>query len=116
MAAKFMNRHNRSMPTAHEMLAAALGHHQAGRLPEAEASYREILAVDPGSVDAWHLLGILSQQGGKREEAKACLSRALNLNPDNPEARYNLGLVLLSDGKPDEAVDCFERAITLRPD
>jgi len=28
-------------------LDAALQHHQAGRLPEAEAAYREMLAVDP---------------------------------------------------------------------
>jgi tetratricopeptide (TPR) repeat protein len=104
------------MPSAHEMLTAALAHHQAGRLPEAEAAYREILAVEPSSVDAWHLLGILSQQTGQRQQAEECLRRALSLNPDSAEARYNLGLVLLSEHKPDEAVDCFDRAVALRPD
>jgi tetratricopeptide (TPR) repeat protein len=104
------------MPTAHESLAAALQHHQAGRLREAESLYREIVAVEPTNIDAWHLLGILSQQTGKREEAKACLNRALSIKPDLAEAHYNLGLVLHSDGKPDEAINCFERAVALQPD
>jgi tetratricopeptide (TPR) repeat protein len=103
------------MRTANEMLAAALDHHQANRLHEAEALYREIVAVEPTNVDAWHLLGILSQQTGKRAEARSSLSRAIGLNPDIAELHYNLGLVLLSEGKCEEAIGCFQRALEIKP-
>jgi tetratricopeptide (TPR) repeat protein len=104
------------MRTANEMLAAALEHHQASRLREAEALYREILAVEPTNVDAWHLLGILSQQTGKRDEAKSCLSRAIGLNSEIAELHYNLGLVLHSEGKGEEAIACFQRALGIKPE
>jgi hypothetical protein len=35
------------MATIPEALAIALQHHQAGRLPEAERIYRQILQADP---------------------------------------------------------------------
>jgi len=103
------------MGTANEMLAAALEHHQASRLQEAEALYREIVAVEPTNVDAWHLLGILSQQTGKREEAKSYLNRAIGLNPGIAELHYNLGLVLHSERKGEEAIGCFQRALGIKP-
>jgi protein O-GlcNAc transferase len=37
-----------------DSLQRAIQHHQAGRLPQAEALYREILAHDPRCVDAVH--------------------------------------------------------------
>jgi len=47
-----------------DILARALGHHQAGRLIEAEALYRELLAGQPDHPDALHYLGVLALQGG----------------------------------------------------
>jgi tetratricopeptide (TPR) repeat protein len=103
------------MRTANEMLVAGLEHHQAGRLQEAEGLYREIVGVEPTNIDAWHLLGILSQQIGKREEAKTCLNRALSLKPDIAEAHYNLALVLQSEGNREEAIERFRRAVAIQP-
>src|SRR5512146_3071008 len=40
----------------------ALKHHQAGRLTEADAAYREVLAADPDHVDALHLSGLIAYQ------------------------------------------------------
>ena len=37
----------------------AVQHHQAGRLADAEALYRQILAAQPGHADALHFLGAL---------------------------------------------------------
>jgi len=36
----------------------AVGHHQAGRLREAEQFYRQALVADPGHTDSLHLLGV----------------------------------------------------------
>jgi protein O-GlcNAc transferase len=50
-------------------LDQALAYHQEGRLNEAEALYREILAREPVHAEALNLLGILSaQQGDARGE------------------------------------------------
>jgi hypothetical protein len=38
---------------------AALAHHRAGRLPQAEAMYRQVLASEPDHVDSLHLLAVL---------------------------------------------------------
>ena len=43
-----------------DKLARALGRHQAGRLDEAGALYRELLADQPDHPDALHYLGVLA--------------------------------------------------------
>ena len=42
-----------------------LGHHHAGRLPEAENVYQQILQANPNQPDALHLLGGIAHQVGK---------------------------------------------------
>src|SRR5437867_1473861 len=51
-----------SIPQAFEVARA---HHQSGRLAEAEAIYRQILAVEPRHADALHLLGVIAHQVGR---------------------------------------------------
>ena len=50
--------------TLEQVFPLALGHHQAGRLAEAEAMYRQILAVHPNHAEALHLLGVLAAGAG----------------------------------------------------
>jgi len=59
------------MTTLSESLAIALQHHQAGRLPEAEEIYRQVLQQQPNQVDALQLLGVIVYQSGQLEEAIA---------------------------------------------
>ena len=44
------------------MLERAAALHRSGRLIEAEALYREVLAADAQHFDALHLLGVLRHQ------------------------------------------------------
>src|SRR2546427_12008534 len=65
---------------ASRKLGAALQHHQAGRLSEAEAAYGEILSIAPDNIDALHFLGVISHQRGEhrseeRRVGKECRSR-----------------------------------------
>lgn len=90
-------------------------HHRAGRLAEAEAAYRGILAADPDNIDALHLLGVVAHQGGRQEQAAALITRALALDAGNAAAHSNLGVVLVAQGKPDEAIAAFRRALSLQP-
>src|SRR3954463_6708631 len=94
------------MPTVAEAMSAALSHHQAGRLNEAAQLYRQILAVDPNHVGAWHFFGVVAFQRGRHDMAAQCIGRALTLKPDYAEAYSNLGLAYSAQGKLDEAAAC----------
>src|SRR6266513_2068762 len=97
-------------------LDAALQHHQAGRLSEAEAAYRGMLAVDPDNIDALHFLGVIFHQRGEHERAAELISRALSRNPSNAPAHNNLGNTLGAQGKLNEAVVSYLNALALEPD
>jgi len=97
-------------------LAIAVEHHQAGRLREAERLYREIVAIDPSQVDAWHYLGMISHQSGNHDAAIKHINRAISLKPDFAAGHYNLGLVFQTQDKRNEAIACYQRALELDPD
>lgn len=102
--------------TTPEALAAALAHHQAGRIAAAEQIYRQILSVEPHHPDAWHLLGVANAQLGRFESAVECIGRAIVLRPDYAEAHFNLGAALQDLGRPDEAIASYRRALEWKPD
>jgi protein O-GlcNAc transferase len=95
--------------------AAALDHHKAGRLPEAERLYRQVCAADPNHAGSFHRLGVVAHQLG-RPDAAELLKRAVTLKPDLAEAHNDLGNVLGAQGKFVQAAACFERAAVLKPD
>ena len=97
------------------LLRSALEHHQAGRLREAEALYRQILAAVPQHPDALHMLGILAHQTGHNEAAVELIGRALRLTPAHAACHSNLGNALQALGRLDEAVTSFRRAVELDP-
>jgi predicted O-linked N-acetylglucosamine transferase (SPINDLY family) len=94
---------------------AAVAHHNAGRLAEAEAIYRALLAADPDDLNALNLLGVLARQTGRRDEALDLLWRAADLATATPDVHYNLGTVLSDLGRRDEAAAAFRRALALQP-
>lgn len=98
-----------------EALALAMHFHQSGRLPEAERTYRAILATDPGHVDALHFLGLLRHQAGAGKEGAELIARAIALCPDYADAHSNLGNLLQAQGRWAEAAVAYRRAIALSP-
>ncbi|MFO1161962.1 MAG: tetratricopeptide repeat protein [Reyranellaceae bacterium] len=105
-----------ALSPAHDRLAEALSHHQAGRLAEAEKLYRQILAADPRQSGALHLLGVLAHQVGRHDVAVELIGRAIAIKGDNPDYHGHLGIVLRHLGRFDEAVASYDRALVLRPD
>jgi predicted O-linked N-acetylglucosamine transferase (SPINDLY family) len=100
--------------TIPQALDAALRHHNAGELRQAEHLYRQVLSHEPGNHNALHLLGILAYQSGHPTDAAALISQAASVNP-NPEYFANLGNVLHELSRFDEAITACSRAITLDP-
>lgn len=96
-------------------MRAALEHHQAGRLPQANAIYQRILQTAPTDPDALHFSGLIAHQTGRNEIAVGLISKAIAFRPDYADARYNLGIVLKSQGKLDEAVASYRMALALDP-
>jgi protein O-GlcNAc transferase len=102
-----------TIPQAFEL---ALSRHQAGRLAEAEALYRQILGAQPNHADALHLLGVIALQAGRHEIAVEWIHKAILLNPNHPAAHSNLGEACRRMGRLDEAIAAFRRALELKPD
>jgi protein O-GlcNAc transferase len=97
-------------------LQAAILHQMAGRLPEAEALYRQILSTAPDHPDALYLLGMIAYEVGKNGASVELIGRALSLNPRFVEGHNNIGLALHRMERYAEAAGHFRAALALRPD
>jgi protein O-GlcNAc transferase len=90
--------------------------HRAGRLEEAEDLYRRILAADPASFAAQHMLGVVVAQTGRSDEALALIAAALKTNPGDAGALVNYANVLSLKGRFAEAVTAYDRVLAMRSD
>ena len=97
-----------------QMLAAAMAHHRAGRLADAERLYRLACDTDPNNARAFHLLGVVAHQLN-RPDAASLVGRAVMLDPDFAEAHNDRGVILAAKGAFADALSCFERAVALNP-
>jgi tetratricopeptide (TPR) repeat protein len=98
-----------------ELFRRGLADHQSGKLREAEAAYRRILAVAPAHADALHLMGVAAQQHGRSDAAVDYIRRAIAVRPD-PHYYSNLGVALGALGRRDEAEASYREALRLKPD
>ena len=99
-----------------DALRRATAHHQRGQLQEAEALYRQVLAVQSGNFDALHLCGVLLHQRGEAAEGLKLIARALKTNARSAVAHSNYGTILAAVERHDEALKSYDRAIALKPD
>jgi tetratricopeptide (TPR) repeat protein len=103
------------MQQTEQLLQQGIAHHQAGRLPEAEACYRAVLARDPRRVDALHFLGVIAHQVGKNDLALQLITQAVAACPAIAAFHNNLGTVHRSMGQLDKAIANYRRSIELDP-
>jgi predicted O-linked N-acetylglucosamine transferase (SPINDLY family) len=94
----------------------AVGHHQAGRIPQAEQLYRQILAQQPTHAGALHYLGMIAYQLGRSDIAVDLIRQAIAIEPNNAEAYYNLAIAVGQMGQLNEAIALYRQAIALKPD
>jgi SAM-dependent methyltransferase/Flp pilus assembly protein TadD len=99
-----------------QMFDLAVEHHRAGRLPEAEGLYREILAREPNHADGLNSFGILAHQCGRSDLALDLIGNAIAVDKRNAQYHYNIGLVLAALGRMDDAIEHNRRAVALQPD
>jgi len=97
-------------------LQLGLQHHWAGRLPEAEAIYRQVLEIDPNNADVRYLLGTIAYQVGKHQTAIELLDRALATKPRFAEALSMRGNALQALNRQQEALASFDEALSIHPE
>jgi protein O-GlcNAc transferase len=97
-----------------QRLAAAIVHHRAGRLVDAERLYRLVCDADPNNARAFHLRGVVAHQLG-HPDAASLVGRAVMLEPDFAEAHNDRGVILAANGLFEDALPCFARAVALNP-
>jgi protein O-GlcNAc transferase len=101
-------------PAIPGLIREAMAHHQAGRLPAAEALYRQVLQLAPEQPDALHLLGVLASQVGKYDVASELIARAIAVHPTAP-MYFNLANALKGQGALALAIDSYQAALALQP-
>jgi tetratricopeptide (TPR) repeat protein len=99
--------------SAQQSFDLALQHHRAGRLAEAEALYRQVLAAEPQHAGALHYRGVIAHQCGRHDLAVEWIGRAIALEPHSAAAHSNFGEACRALGRLDDAETAFRRAIEL---
>ncbi|HSC93746.1 MAG TPA: tetratricopeptide repeat protein [Burkholderiales bacterium] len=99
-----------------ELVARGVALHQAGRLGEAEALYRQVLEVEPQHAAALTMLGTAYAQRRDSAEAARLFEKSLEVDPFQFNALYNRGIVLAELKRFDEALASYDRALALKPD
>ncbi len=102
-------------PAMGEALSRAIAAHRAGRLDEAEKTYRAVLQAFPRHPDACHFFGVLLHQRGRSAEGIASILLAISVVPGYTDAHNNLGNVYKETGDLDKAVAAYRQAISLAP-
>lgn len=90
--------------------------HREGRLGEAIATCRGVLARHPRLAEPAHLLGLLLIKEGALKDAEAALRTAVRLDPAYAAAWNDLGNLCSDQIRHDEARAAYRRAVELRPD
>src|SRR6185369_12742304 len=87
-----------------------------GQTEDANAIYREWLAVDPNNAFAYNLLGYNAAYRGDYAEAVSDLKKYAFLAPDQANPFDSLGEVEAANGRYDDAIADLRKALSIKPD
>jgi predicted CXXCH cytochrome family protein len=88
---------------------------QAGQSPEAEATLRREIEINPSDGGAWGMLGQVLWQQRRIAEAQSAFERAIGIDPEVPELHGSLGTLLLSAGAAERGELQFREAVRIQP-
>lgn len=89
---------------------------QAGKLDEAEAAYKELLAKLPDIPEVYYNLGYIYSQKKDWAQAEAAYQKAIELKPGYAEAINSLARLYQDTGKSAKAMEVIAKAATEYPD
>ncbi|MCI4683907.1 tetratricopeptide repeat protein [Rhodoblastus acidophilus] len=88
---------------------------ELGRLDEAEAAFREVVAKNPSFCAGWHGLGVIARRRGDREGALAHFRAAADADPNHLGVRQDIANELRELGRLDEAEAAFREVVAKNP-
>ena len=106
---------SKNRENARNLYKKARALHREGRLPEAGAGYKKVIAMDPGHVQALNNLGVLHLHEKNYPAAERCFVKANRLKPDYVDPCYNLACVFAAAGQPDRGLLYLRKAIAMDP-
>ena len=86
-----------------------------GKLQEAEAIYRELIATGTNNHIVYGNLAAICSRQERFDEIIELLKKALELKPKYPETHNNLGNAIKQQGNLDAAIASYNKALQLRP-
>jgi tetratricopeptide (TPR) repeat protein len=89
---------------------------RAGRLDEAERSFRQVLVINPAVAGAYANLGVIHMRRKQWPQALTALQKAAQLAPDIAGIRLNIGLVYFRQNDFARAIRPFESVVRQSPD
>jgi Tfp pilus assembly protein PilF len=99
-----------------ELFREGLDHHRAGRLKQAEHTYRKVLEEHPRHAGAVHLLGLIAFQAGKIDLAVHHLQTAIKIDRFQAAFHADLGEVFRAKGLTTDAIAAYRSALALNPE
>lgn len=88
----------------------------AGRAAESVERFREVIALQPGAVQAHMNLGTILRSLGRTAEAVEPLRETARLKPDHADALASLAQAHMELRQGNEALDAYRRLLAVRPD
>ena len=86
-----------------------------GKLQEAEAIYRDLIAAGTRNHIVYGNLAAICGMQGRFDELIELLRKTLQLKPNYPDAHNNLGIALQEQGDLDAAIASYNTALQLKP-
>jgi predicted O-linked N-acetylglucosamine transferase (SPINDLY family) len=97
------------------LLALARAQVAEGKVAEAEATARRLVAVAPGNAEGHLLLGEALRRGGRLNDAVLSFRAALGIEPGHAMAHYLMGVALRDARRAAEAAFAFQDAVAANP-
>jgi tetratricopeptide (TPR) repeat protein len=89
---------------------------RAGKLDEAEAAYKEVLAKDPKVVEAHYNLGSIYLGRKDLAAAEVEFQKVVELQPQSEQGYGALSRVYEQKGEPERAIEVMARGVAQKPD
>ena len=97
------------------LLDKAMAEHLAGKLPQAEQDYTQLIRSDPQNKYAYYNLGLIFQTEHRAADAENQYRLVLTIDTKYEPALYNLALLRTAANDPESATDLYRRAIAVSP-
>ena len=79
-------------------------------------NYRNILSLDPYSLEAWEGLAILYEENEEYDKALVCYEKATEIAPYDIDLWINVGNLYAAKNEYVSAIEFYEKAINIAPD